>query len=90
MHSSPDIDEGAPPAVFDPVAVETAETGGEMLYTSTRHDVSQRFEKIVADFKTRSLLTYAPEAVPASGWHPIEVRLTRRSGEIRARRGYWR
>jgi hypothetical protein len=46
--------------------------------------------KIVAEFKTRYVLTYAPQNVPPTGWHPLEVRLKNKKGDVRARRGYAR
>ena len=42
------------------------------------------------EFRSRYLLTYSPHNVDAGGWHRIEVRLTRRSGKVKARRGYER
>ena len=80
------------PALFPYAFLErlTEETGGELLHTRSGRDLSRVFEQIVADFKSRYLLTYSPAGVAPSGWHPIEVRLKRRSGEVRARTGYWR
>ena len=68
----------------------TERTGGELLQVDRRTDLAKTFAKIVADFKSRYLLTYAPRNVPGSGWHPIQVKLKNRRGDITARRGYWR
>jgi hypothetical protein len=42
------------------------------------------------DIKSRYLLTYSPRGVSSAGWHPIEVKLKNRRGQVTARRGYWR
>lgn len=68
----------------------TDRTGGEFLQVKGGAELAKAFAKIVADFKSRYLLTYAPKNVPAEGWHPIEVKLKNRRGEVTARRGYWR
>jgi VWFA-related protein len=68
----------------------TERTGGELLQVKRGEDLAKTFAKIVADFKSRYLLTYAPRNVPGTGWHPIEVKLKNRRGDVTARRGYWR
>ncbi len=68
----------------------TDRTGGELLQVKGGAELARTFAKIVSDFKSRYLLTYAPKNVPAEGWHPIEVKLKNRRGDITARRGYWR
>jgi len=66
------------------------ETGGELVIVRGSRDLRSVFLNIVAAFKSRYVLTYAPTGVPPSGWHPIEVRLKNKKGDIRARRGYQR
>ncbi len=66
------------------------DTGGELLVTTSSRNLRAAFVKIIETFKTRYVLTYSPANVPASGWHPIEVRLRNQSAEVRARRGYTR
>jgi Ca-activated chloride channel family protein len=68
----------------------TGRTGGELLQVSGGAELAGTFAKIVSDFKSRYLLTYAPTNVPDGGWHPIEVHLKNRRGDVTARRGYWR
>jgi Ca-activated chloride channel homolog len=80
------------PALFPYAFLEvlTSETGGQYLHVRSDRELSSAFRRIVAEFKTRYLLTYPPKGVPASGWHPLEVRVTTRRAEVKARRGYWR
>ena len=65
-------------------------TGGEVLHITQGAQLAPAFARIVSAFKSRYLLTYSPRNVPASGWHPIDVTLTRRTGTVTARRGYYR
>ena len=65
-------------------------TGGELLQVKGGAELTKGFAKIVSDFKSRYLLTYSPRNVAVGGWHPIEVRLKNRGGDVTARRGYWR
>lgn len=71
---------------FLPALVE--ETGGELIVATDSRDLRRAFQDIVSDFRGRYLVTYSPRGVPETGWHPIEVRLTRAKGDVRARRGY--
>ena len=66
------------------------ETGGELLRVDSDRDLAGAFRQIVTDFKTRYLLMFTPRGVPATGWHPIDVRVPGRRAELRARRGYFR
>ncbi len=65
-------------------------TGGEMVYLDTTRDLAATFSSIVSGFKQRYLIAYTPSGVPARGWHPIDVRVKGRRGDVRARRGYER
>jgi VWFA-related protein len=68
-----------------------AETGGRYVDVEEIGMVKDAFLHILAEFRTRYLLAYVPTGVPASGWHAIDVRLTRgESAVVRARRGYFR
>lgn len=65
-------------------------TGGRVLHITQGAQLAPAFASIVSAFKSRYLLTYSPRNVPASGWHPIDVTLKRRTGTVTARRGYYR
>lgn len=66
------------------------ETGGNLIVASHSGDLHAVFAKIVSEFKMRYVLSYSPQNVAPSGWHPIEVTLKGKKGEVRARRGYAR
>jgi Ca-activated chloride channel homolog len=65
------------------------ETGGQVIRVSSSRRLSPAFGRILDELKTRYVLTYSPEGVTRDGWHRLEVSLTRRPGEIIARRGYY-
>jgi len=67
-----------------------ADTGGVMLMAERVEELRETFARVVADFKSRYTLLYTPRGVAPGGWHAIDVRLKRQSGEITARRGYLR
>ncbi len=67
-----------------------AESGGSVLSAEGSGGLRDTFEKIVAEFRSRYVLTYTPRRVEASGWHPLQVTIKGRSGRVTARRGYLR
>jgi VWFA-related protein len=84
------LDEDRTP-VTDPLLPQLADiTGGQSFRATETRGLAAAFARIVKEFRTRYLLTYTPRQVPQSGWHPIEVKLKQRRGQVRARRGYLR
>jgi Ca-activated chloride channel homolog len=82
-------DGGFPPAT--PPAVELASmTGGRTVIADRPERLRDAFAAAVTQFRSRYLITYRPQGVDRTGWHPIAVRLTARRGTITARRGYSR
>src|SRR5262249_15368414 len=79
------------PVLFRPefLRVLAQETGGDVIEATTP-TLRDAFVRIVALFKRRYVLSYVPKGVPAAGWHPVDVHLTRGAADIRARRGYQR
>ena len=65
------------------------ETGGRMFYAEGQGALRKTFLDVLAEFRQRYVLSYTPTRVPADGWHTIEVKLRGRSGQIKARRGYF-
>jgi VWFA-related protein len=65
-------------------------TGGDTYKTTNSGDLRQAFTRILTEFRTRYLLTYSPQGVDKTGWHPIEVKLKNKKGKVTARRGYLR
>ena len=60
------------------------------LRGASERDLRARFLDVLADIRSRYVLSYAVEAADAAGWHALEVRLKRGKGDVLARPGYWR
>jgi VWFA-related protein len=72
------------------VPVLARETGGELLRATDTKELSTVFVDAVTRFNTRYVLSYAPAGVPATGWHPLDVKVSATGVDVRARRGYAR
>lgn len=79
--------------VPDPAAVLldafADETGGRVVYADSEAALRKTFTDILQEFRQRYVLTYVPSGTPDGGWHTLEVKLRKRRGEVRARRGYF-
>jgi Ca-activated chloride channel family protein len=63
-------------------------TGGAVLEIESTKDLSQTFLRILEEFRQRYLLSFSPRAVPATGWHRLDVRVKGRRATVNARAGY--
>jgi hypothetical protein len=73
-----------------PFLTDLSNTTGGASLVAPADGLQRMFARVVGEFRTRYLLTYAPRGVEANGWHPIEVKLKDRKGKVSARRGYLR
>jgi VWFA-related protein len=71
------------------LAALAEETGGRVVYATDEAALEKTFLEVLSEFRQRYVLSYTPTGVSDSGWHTTEVRLRGRSGEVRARRGYF-
>ena len=67
----------------------TDETGGRVLFANANSDLRATFEKTLAEFRDRYVLSYVPTGVASTGWHRLDVKLKGKSGKVTARRGYF-
>ena len=67
-----------------------ADTGGSVYVAADLDRLRDVFSRVVDEFRSRYLLTYAPRGVEAGGWHELEVRVRGRGRRVQARRGYLR
>jgi hypothetical protein len=74
------------PAIAELAAV----TGGHTVIADRPDRLRDAFSAVVSQFRNRYLITYRPRGVNAGGWHPIQVTLSGRRGNVLARRGYAR
>jgi Ca-activated chloride channel homolog len=65
-------------------------TGGRYFEAASERDLRRRFLDVLADIRSRYVLSYSPADAPEAGWHTLTLRLKRRKGDVLARRGYWR
>lgn len=68
----------------------TRATGGRVWTARSDRELPERFLDVLDDIRSRYLLSYAPEGVAFPGWHALDVRLRRGSGDVLARPGYHR
>jgi VWFA-related protein len=66
-----------------------AATGGRLFTVRDAGDLRGRFLDVLEDIRARYLLSFAPSEGSSAGWHALQVRLTRKRGEVLARPGYW-
>jgi VWFA-related protein len=64
-------------------------TGGAFWPADSAERLRAVFAEIAEAMRHRYVLRFEPSAADRPGWHPLEIRLTRGAGELRARRGYW-
>lgn len=65
------------------------DTGGRVFFATDEAGLEATFLSVLQEFRQRYVLGYTPTGVAERGWHTIEVKLRGRSGEVRARRGYF-
>jgi VWFA-related protein len=64
-------------------------TGGTVFDLDSTRDLAGVFGRILAEFRQRYLVSYAPRGVSRDGWHNVEVTIRgRRSATVKARSGY--
>lgn len=66
----------------------TDATGGHMLPVAKNGDLRGAFQRILQDFRSRYILSFSPQGVPAEGFHSLDVRVKRRGLSVKARPGY--
>jgi len=66
-------------------------TGGDFVDTKEGDDGRKVFADLINEFRLGYILTYRPTGLPEppNGWHEIDVRLKKKSGEVHARKGYF-
>jgi VWFA-related protein len=67
----------------------TRESGGRLIETSSSGRLQEVFLEILAEMKTRYILTYSPQAPVRGGWHGLEVKVKQKGADVHARRGYY-
>jgi VWFA-related protein len=63
-------------------------TGGSLFQVKSTTELSAIFLRILDEFRHSYLVSYSPRGVSMSGWHKLDVRVKRRSVNVKARPGY--
>jgi len=66
----------------------TSQTGGRLFELDSVRDLPAVFAQILAEFRSRYVLSYSPRGVAPAGWHRIEVKVKNRRAAVKARAGY--
>ncbi|MGH9324661.1 MAG: hypothetical protein ACRD21_22275 [Vicinamibacteria bacterium] len=69
--------------------VVTEESGGRFLETDSSDRLREIFLEILAEMKTRYILTFTSPGPTRQGWHPLDVKVKRKGVDVHARRGYF-
>lgn len=67
----------------------TETSGGRFIETDTTENLGAIFSTILAEMKTRYLLSYQPREPIRDGWHTLTVKVKVRGVDVHARRGYF-
>ncbi|HUF47436.1 MAG TPA: VWA domain-containing protein [Vicinamibacterales bacterium] len=76
---------GSPPPVPNVLA---RETGGSVLPFSDATNLTATFRRILNDFRSTYVLYYNARGVDQTGYHTIDVKVSRSNAVVTARRGY--
>jgi len=66
----------------------TSCTGGRLFEIEKTGNLSAIFLSVLAEFRQRYLVSYAPRGVAKDGWHRLTVRVKRGGATVKARPGY--
>lgn len=62
--------------------------GGVFVHAEDTRALERRFAEALDSFRQRYVLTYAPQGVEGSGWHPVTIKVKGHRYRIRSRPGY--
>jgi len=66
----------------------TDATGGQTFKVASSADLTETFQRVLRDFRSRYVLTYTPRDVDPAGMHRLDVRVKRPNLTVKARPGY--
>jgi hypothetical protein len=72
---------------YDDVA---GQTGGQVVLMQPRDDLGPTFRRVLAEFRSSYVLHFTPKGVDPVGIHTLDVQVSRRGADVRARRSYER
>lgn len=66
----------------------TRTTGGHTIEIEKRENFRAEIVRVLEEFRSRYVITFAPRGVEAGGFHALEVKVRREGLRVRARPGY--
>ena len=66
----------------------TDATGGQTFKVASSADLTDTFQRVLSDFRSRYVLTFTPRDVDPGGIHRLDVRVKRPNLTVKARPGY--
>ena len=66
----------------------TDATGGQTIRVASSRDLTETFQRVLSDFRSRYVLTFTPRDVDPGGAHRLDVRVKRPNLTVKARPGY--
>src|SRR5688572_8112269 len=66
----------------------TDATGGQTFKVASSADLTETFQRVLSDFRSRYVLTFTPRDVDPGGMHRLDVRVQRPNLTVKARPGY--
>ena len=64
-------------------------TGGRLWQAGGSAQLGPTFLRILAEMRSRYLLSYGPTGIAREGWHRLEVKVKGHRGTVRSRSGYF-
>ncbi len=74
---------------WPPLKTLTEVTGGRLIEIESSAQIAAEFARILADFRSRYVLTFVPAGVSRAGYHRLDVRVRRGQTKVTARPGYF-
>lgn len=63
-------------------------TGGHLIEAERSRDYQAQLQHVLAEFRSRYVLSFAPTGVSAVGFHRLDVKVRRNGTTVKARQGY--
>ncbi len=63
-------------------------TGGDLVELQFTRQLRDAFVRLLAEYRQRYLIGYSPAGVSATGWHKVDVSVSRKGAVVKTRAGY--
>ena len=63
-------------------------TAGDLVEGQSTRNLRATFVRLLAEYRQRYIVAYSPTGVPSTGWHKVDVKVSKRGAAIKVREGY--